>query len=233
MKTLTHSLWILWVCTLASCVKTQPDTPPPVTVSSKPPVVASAVTSVDEARVALKAAEDEAEKTRANLEKTRENLAKANSSLRSTVEQAAKLAKQKSATEIELVDLYNRMVEQEKAYTDLTRDFDTTKTSLAAERAARGQLAAKLTEAERKAALKDAEAAELRRLLDTSESVAALNAKAAQTERQAAADATAKADTLRGHVRAWRNVALVEGALLLLILITFVAKVSGRLSVPL
>lgn len=229
MKTWLYT--VLTCALIASCVKPTP-TPPPVVKADRPPVNVSAVTSVDDARVALQNAEAEAEKTRNSLDKARENLAKANSSLKETVAQAAKLATQKTATEGELLDLYNRMVEQEKAYTDLTRDFDATKVSLAAERSARAQIATRLSETERKVVAKDAEAAELRRLLDTSERTAELNAAAVAAERKAAAQAVTTADRLRGEVKVWRNAAIIAGGLLLVIAFLFVLKISGRLALP-
>lgn len=212
--------------------------PPPVApvtpvTSSKPPVAPSAVNTLGEAMTALRAAELEAERTRQNLDRAQDNLNKANTSLRATVEQASKLAKQKSATEAELVDLYNRMVEQEKAYLDLTKDFDATTASLAAERALRTQITAKLSEAERKAAVKDSEASELRRLLDTSERTAAATDKAMRDYQTAAADAVAKADSLKGQNKLLFRALMVTGSLLLLCIIIAAARVYRKVAFPL
>ncbi len=224
--------WLLLSLVFLGSCADKSITPPVSTPSQKPPVAVSAVDTIDEAMVALRAAEAEAERTRQNLDRTQENLAKANSSLRSTIEQTARLVTQKSATEAELIDLYNRMVAQEKAYTDLTKDFDATKASLLAEKTARTALAAKLTEAERKAATKDAEAAELRRLLDTSERNTAATAAALDRAAKIAADAKAAADSLEGQNKTLWKVCLVEGACILLAVIIFVLLVTRRISLP-
>lgn len=227
-----RTIWLLPLLLLCGSCTDKIVTPPPSVPAQKPPVATSAVGTIDEAMAALRAAEDEAERTRKNLDRTQENLTKANASLRSTIDQTARLVTQKSATEAELIDLYNRMIEQEKAYTNLTADFDATKASLGAERAARALLSAKLADAERLAAVKDAEAAELRRLLETSERNTDATAKALQDASRIAYEAKAAADSLKGQNRTlWRAV-LIEGVCILLAVVLFVLLVTRRISLP-
>ena len=125
------------------------------------------------------------------------------------------------------------MVEQEKAYLNLTKDFDATKASLEAERAARSQLASRLGEAERKAATKDAEAAELRRLLDTSERTSSATDKAMREFQKAAADAVAAADVLRGQNKLLVRSLIGTGSLLLLCVIAAALLIYRKCAFPL
>lgn len=205
------------VCALvmASCAPSAPPLPSP-TVMPKPVQAASATPALDSARKASADADLEAARARDSLAKAKASLSDINSAWKATTAEADRLRKQKSASELELIALYNQMVEQEKRSNVLVSEMATTEAALLNEKNLRAEVTTKLGDAERLVIKKDAEADELRRLLEYSEGLSATYSKQAKLTQEACDKAQADAAMQKGKTRVMLYIILGMGSVILL-----------------
>ena len=183
----------------------------------KPPVTVSAGPSLDEARQHSAKADIEAARARDAVERTKGGIEEVNAAMNAAVGEANRLRKQKRATENELLALYNRLVAQEKRMRVLVDDIIDAEAALISERDLRQKVSAKLSEAEKLNAAKEAENAELRRLLESSEAQVAAYAKVSGDKDKQLSKLQGQVGIEKGKARMLFYITLGLAALLLLI----------------
>lgn len=120
--------------------------------------------------------------------------------MRSLVTEVGRLKIQRKADANELLDLYNRLVAQEKKFLLTIQDLDAAEVALAEERTLRKRADESVLAAEVLVHARDAEAAQLRIQLAHSEQVADSYEAASTRNAQLAAEAKAKADKSAGVI---------------------------------
>lgn len=145
------------------------------------------------------------------------------------VEEADRLRQQKTATENELLSLYNSLVEQEKRMRVLVVDISEAEASLTSERAMRKQVSSKLSEAEVLISAKDAEAQQLRDQLAYVSDVADAARKMADDNATLASRESARADKVAGESSLKTKLLVGTGGLLLLSVLAIFLLVRAKL----
>lgn len=158
----------------------------------------SASPTIDYARRLASAADIHGARAADRVGSAKSGLGESHTEIQSLVTEVMRLRKQKTASENELLALYNRLVEQEKKTRLLVKDITEAETALMQERELRAQVSDKLAEAEQQVAAKDAEATQLRGQLSHSESVADAYAKSADDNARLAQREAGRADRAEG-----------------------------------
>lgn len=180
-----------------------PTTPRAVVVGTPhmavPASTPSAVPGLEQARKTHGEAEAESGRAQSYVQRTREGLAESQRQLQLAVTEADRLRRQKTATENELLALYNKLVEQEKRMKVLVADITDAETALESAKLMRDKALSQLVTAENQARDKEAEAKQLRDQLVHEQQVSDSYQQAASRNSQLAADASAKADIEKGR----------------------------------
>lgn len=180
----------------------------------------SAVPTLEHARRMSAQADLHAHSASARVSSAKSGLGDAHSAIQSLTGEVERLHRQKSASENELLALYNRLVEQEKRFAILVSDLTDAEIALEQERALRQQAAESLVKAESMIHAKEAEATQLRGQLDHAEQVADAYSSAAERNARLAAAESSRADQLKGQLKTitWM---LVGASLLCLVSLIF------------
>lgn len=183
--------------------------PAPPQRESAQPALASALRAAAEAAA-------EAQRARDSVDRAQTAAATAQAAAKTSVAEAKRLLEQKTATENELLTLYNLLVEQEKGLSVLTADIGVARNALIVEKRHSGVTLQQLQLAETRALAKEAEADELRRLLTYSESLTAQATKTAKDAINASESLRTEVGIAKGSAKTWRNITYGTGVLLLL-----------------
>jgi len=181
-----------------------------------PPPRVSASPTIDAALRSAAAASAEAERARDSVARAKASAAAAQIAFQISVAEAKRLHEQKSASENELLALYNALVAQEKDMNLLSVELHTASTALVTEKAHSAIVMNKLNEATKLAADKDAENAELRRVLEYSQGLTDQATKVANDAMANNLKLTADVGIEKGRTKTWRNITYGTGTLLLL-----------------
>jgi len=204
----------------------------PIVRGDKPPVQQSASPTVDEAQIANTQSNEAVKKARLALQRAKAATASTQAALNKSVVEVDRLLKQKSASEQELTNLRVSVVEQATRVIDISNELASTEVALSEQRTLSQVVATKLMAAQKQIQAKDAEAAEVRRLLKTSEETADGFQKTAATATDLLAKAQSEVDIEKGkvHLLLWSTGIL--GVILLIIVIWFFVKLSRRAALP-
>ena len=213
--TKTLSILAVIVCVLPSCTPKAvvvPDanklpTPPPR--ESARPALAEALQNAAQATAEAQRARDSVDRAKAAAES-------AQAAMKNSVAEAKRLHEQTTASENELLNLYNHLVEMERGMSLMTEDINKAKNALTAEKTLSASTLARLQAAEALTIEKDAEVAELRRMLTYSETLTSQATAKAQEAVIASEKFRLQVGVEQGRAKTWRNIAAGLGALLLL-----------------
>lgn len=238
MKTyLALAITMLLPVLLPGCATLPRPLPPPVHVSMAEPTAEakSPVAAISSAREENSRAEEHAAVLSVQLATARENLEATNQSFNTVIKEVQRLRDQRSASENELIQLYDAMVAQEKRSLGLAKDLIAAEVSLADERKLRKSVTVTLGDVERSAVAKDAEAKRLREQL--ADAARANNELLIHAETNAAtAQATAGAvDKLRGEsaykTKLLTGIGVAFALYLLMSLAAIAILIKSRLSI--
>lgn len=212
------------IVALTSCIHKDVN---PIITPVKPKAPAESVSAAPTAdKVERKTAEADSQSavTEERVARAKSAADEAKAKMRTAVEEADRLRKQKSASENELLNLYNQLVAQDQKMGSLLTDLTGAQSSLFTERKLRKEASDLLALTRVQIAERDAETTMLRAQL------AQANAQTDECYKnaQAAADSLQKvserAATEAGRTKTWRNIAVVEMVILLLIFGLFLTK---------
>lgn len=203
-------LLLLVACTPKAIVVPEANklpTPPPR--ESARPALADAMKNAAKATA-------EAQRARDSVERAKLAAVSAQLSLQASLAEVRRLLSQKAASSEELLGLYTRLESLEKELVGMLADITQAKKSLAAEKLLSASTLARLQAAEALTIEKDAEVAELRRMLKYSETLTSQATAKAQEAVKASEKLRLKVGVEQGRAKTWRNIAVGTGALLLL-----------------
>lgn len=219
MKT-TFSAWI-HVATIACVLLLVACAPKAVVVPEAnklptPPARESARPALADAVQNATKATAEAQRARDSVDRAKHAAESARVALQDSLIEVRRLLAQKAASSDELQALYDRLEVLEKELVDLIADVTQARNSLAAEKLLSVSTLARLRAAEALTIEKDAEVAELRRMLQYSETLTSQATAKAQEAVTASEKLRLQVGVEQGRAKTWRNIAAGIGALLLL-----------------
>jgi hypothetical protein len=229
MKTLTVCKWSLIVVVLALLTACFPKPSEPIVNPVKPKAPArteSAAGTAEQASRKSSEADSQSAVTEERVARARSAADDAKAKMKTALEEADRLRKQKSASENELLNLYNQLVAQDQKVGSILTDLTSAQTSLATERRLRKEANDLMTDMRSKIAIRDAETVMLRAQLEQSN--AQSDAYYASAKDTAAKLQKAQQDVgiAEGQVKTWRNIALTAGGILLLLVLIAVGRRS-------
>lgn len=183
--------------------------PTPPSRESARPALADAVQNATKATV-------EAQRARDSVDRAKAAAGSAQISLQASLAEVRRLLAQRSASSDELQVIYNRLEFLEKELVAMLADITQAKDSLATEKLLSANTLAKLRAAEALTIEKDAEVAELRRMLKYSETLTSQATAKAQEAVTASEKFRLQVGVEKGRAKTWRNIAIGIGAALLL-----------------
>jgi hypothetical protein len=158
----------------------------------------------------------EAQRARDSVDRAKAAAGSAQISLQASLAEVRRLLAQRSASSDELQVIYNRLEFLEKELVAMLADITQAKDSLATEKLLSANTLAKLRAAEALTIEKDAEVAELRRMLKYSETLTSQATAKAQEAVTASEKFRLQVGVEKGRAKTWRNIAIGIGAALLL-----------------
>jgi chromosome segregation ATPase len=181
-----------------------------------PPARESARPALADALQNATKATAEAQRARDSVDRAKAAAGSAQISLQASLAEVRRLLAQRSATSEELQTLYTKLEALEKELVTILADLTQAKDSLATEKLLSANTLAKLRTAEALTIEKDAEVAELRRILKYSETLTAQATAKAQQAVTASEKLRSQVGVEQGRAKTWRNIAIGIGAALLL-----------------
>jgi hypothetical protein len=177
---------------------------------------ASAVPAIEESRKLAAKADIHGASAAGKVKAAKSGATDAAAQNQSLIAEVDRLRKLKTATESDLLMIYNRLIEQERKFAIMVSDLTSAENDLAAERALREDAVTALVQAQAKATSKDMEAAQLRSQLIQEAANADSYKAAADQHAAASASNAAKANASEGTITTLRRVLLIGAILLLL-----------------
>lgn len=228
-----RSLVGLSLLTLLTIVTCAPVTPQRAIVVKLPPAAKqqSAQPAVSEARRLTGEAATQGARAADQVSRAGKGLQATQREMQQLVETAARLRQQKAASENDLLQLYNKLVEQEKRMTLLVMDIGEAEVSLADALTKVQQVSVKLSDAEALVAAKDAEAMQLRDQLIYMNDVAEAQRQMADQNATLASKESARADRVTGESKLKTKLLIGTGSLLLVTIFVIVLLVRSRLPI--
>lgn len=144
--------------------------------------------------------------------------------MKTALDEADRLRKQKTASENELVALYNQLVAQDQKMGSIIQDLSSAQSSLTTERKLRKEANDLLADARTKIAARDAETSMLRAQLDQSNAQAEAYFNSAKASADALEKAQVKAAAAEGRITTWFRIAMALLALFVFSLLAHVAR---------
>jgi len=163
---------------------------------------------VDEAGKKGNEADAQAAITAVKLSDANTNAATAQAQMREALAEVERLRKQKSASENELLALYNRLVGQDKQLGVMMADISSARDSLEQERKLRQEANSLLSKARQQIEDKDNEVSLVRFQLDLASQDAKTNADIARRLNDQLVKARSQASTAEGRVTTWFRIAM-------------------------
>ena len=191
----------------------------------------SAQPTVSEARRLSGEADTQGALAAAQVSRVGNGLQETQREMQLLVETTRQLRQQKVVNENDLLQLYNRLVDQEKRMHVLVADISSAELSLASERSMRKLASVKLSEAETLITAKDAEAAQLRDQLTYMNDVAEAQKRMADDNAALVSKESARADRVAGESAFKGRLLIVTAGLLLLAVFIIILLVKTKLPI--
>lgn len=225
LRRIGASLIVIALSSLALSCWPRPADPVTKPVIPKAPVVTeSASPTMDKAGRKTSEADTQSAITEERVSRAKNAADEAKARMKTALEEADRLRKQKTASENELVALYNQLVAQDQKMGVLLIDLTGAQSSLAAERKLRKEANDLLADARAKVAARDAETALLRSQLDQANAQAETYFTSAKQAADAQAKSAAQAATAEGRVTTWFRIAMAMLGLFLFSVLAHIAR---------
>jgi len=200
---------------IAACAPKAVPVPDTYRPGAPVPVAQDAAPRVSELRDAHSKADEQGAVVDANADRIGTQAGTLAAGMRQIQAEADRLRKQEAASKKELDDLWQALVTETMRAIELHEESDRLRGALATERDLRRKTYARIEPLELAVREGNQERLQLRMQLADAEKAAVAYSAQVQSQHKAYLDAKATADTLKGKVSVWRNIALVCGSIAL------------------